>query len=150
MLQVENIDVYYDAIHALQGISFHVEAGEIVTLIGANGAGKSTTLRAVSGLVHPRAGSITFKGGDITTMPAEQIVRLGISHVPEGRKIFAPLTVRENLDMGAFTRNDRDRSRALAAAGLRQLPQAQGAHPPDRRHPLGRASSRCSPRPAGS
>ncbi len=107
MLQVENIDVYYDAIHALQGISFHVEAGEIVTLIGANGAGKSTTLRAVSGLVHPRSGSITFQGGDITTMPAEQIVRLGISHVPEGRKIFAPLTVRENLDMGAFTRSDR-------------------------------------------
>ncbi len=108
MLQVENIDVYYDAIHALQGISFHVEAGEIVTLIGANGAGKSTTLRAVSGLVHPRRGSITFKGADITTMTAERIVRLGISHVPEGRKIFAPLTVRENLVMGAYTRDDRE------------------------------------------
>ena len=107
LLQVENIDVYYDAIHALQGISFHVEAGEIVTLIGANGAGKSTTLRAVSGLVHPRGGAITFKGADITTVPAERIVRLGISHVPEGRKIFAPLSVRENLAMGAYTRNDR-------------------------------------------
>ena len=108
MLQVENIHVYYDAIHALQGISFHVEAGEIVTLIGANGAGKSTTLRAVSGLVHPRSGAITFKGADITTTPAERIVSLGISHVPEGRKIFAPLTVRENLMMGAYTRSDRE------------------------------------------
>ena len=108
MLQVENIDVYYDAIHALQGISFHVEAGEIVTLIGANGAGKSTTLRAVSGLAHPRRGTITFKGADITTMSAERIVKLGISHVPEGRKIFAPLTVRENLMMGAYSRGDRE------------------------------------------
>jgi len=108
LLQVENIHVYYDAIHALQGISFHVEAGEIVTLIGANGAGKSTTLRAVSGLVHPRSGAITFKGADITTTPAERIVSLGISHVPEGRKIFAPLTVRENLMMGAYTRSDRE------------------------------------------
>jgi branched-chain amino acid transport system ATP-binding protein len=107
LLQVENIDVYYGAIHALQGISFHVEAGEIVTLIGANGAGKSTTLRAVSGLVHPTSGTITFRGSDLAAMPAEQIVRLGISHVPEGRKIFAQLTVRENLDMGAFTRKDR-------------------------------------------
>ena len=108
MLEVENLNVYYGAIHALQGISFHVEEGEIVTLIGANGAGKSTTLRTISGLLHPRTGSIRFKDQDITTLPAEKIVRLGISQVPEGRKIFAPLTVRENLLMGAYTRTDNE------------------------------------------
>jgi len=106
VLQVENLNVYYGAIHALQGISFNVDQGEIVTLIGANGAGKSTTLRTISGLLRSRTGSITFKGQDISLVPAERIVRLGISHVPEGRKIFAPLSVRENLFMGAFTRDD--------------------------------------------
>ena len=106
MLQVENLNVYYGAIHALQGISFNVIEGEIVTLIGANGAGKSTTLRTLSGLLRSRTGSITFKGEDISSRPAEQIVTMGISHVPEGRKIFAPLSVRENLMMGAYTRTD--------------------------------------------
>jgi len=106
VLQVEDLNVYYGAIHALQGISFRVDEGEIVTLIGANGAGKSTTLRTISGLLRPRTGSVRFKGADITTTAAEQIVRLGISQVPEGRKIFAPLTVRENLMMGAYTRED--------------------------------------------
>jgi branched-chain amino acid transport system ATP-binding protein len=100
------LNVYYGAIHALQGISFTVNEGEIVTLIGANGAGKSTTLRTISGLLRPRRGTIVFKGEDITMTPAERIVRLGIGHVPEGRKIFAPMTVRENLDMGAYTRTD--------------------------------------------
>ncbi|GAP10444.1 amino acid/amide ABC transporter ATP-binding protein 2, HAAT family [Bellilinea caldifistulae] len=106
LLEVENLNVYYGAIHALQGVSFHVEEGEIVTLIGANGAGKSTTLRTISGLLRSRTGHIKFKGQDISMMPADQIVRLGISHVPEGRKIFAPLTVKENLLMGAYTRKD--------------------------------------------
>ncbi len=106
MLQVENLNVYYGAIHALQGISFHVDEGEIVSLIGANGAGKSTTLRTISGLLRPRTGSIVFKGQELTTVPAERIVHLGISQVPEGRKIFAPLSVKENLMMGAFTRTD--------------------------------------------
>ena len=106
MLQVENLNVYYGAIHALQGISFTVNEGEIVTLIGANGAGKSTTLRTVSGLLRSRTGTVTFKGRDIASLPAEKIVELGISHVPEGRKIFAPLSVRENLMMGAYTRSD--------------------------------------------
>jgi branched-chain amino acid transport system ATP-binding protein len=106
VLQVDDLNVYYGAIHALQGISFRVDEGEIVTLIGANGAGKSTTLRTISGLLRPRSGGVRFKGTDITTTAAEQIVRLGISQVPEGRKIFAPLTVRENLMMGAFTRED--------------------------------------------
>ncbi|HUI70542.1 MAG TPA: ABC transporter ATP-binding protein [Spirochaetia bacterium] len=106
MLQVENLNVYYGAIHALQGITFNVDEGEIVTLIGANGAGKSTTLRTISGLLRSRTGAIRFKGDDISTVAAEKIVQLGISHVPEGRKIFAPLSVRENLMMGAYTRND--------------------------------------------
>ena len=108
LLEVDNLNVYYGAIHALQGISFNVEEGEIVTLIGANGAGKSTTLRTISGLLRTRTGSVKYRSQDITMMPADQIVRLGVSHVPEGRKIFAPLTVRENLMMGAFTRKDPD------------------------------------------
>ena len=106
LLEVRDLNVYYGAIHALQGISFHVNEGEIVTLIGANGAGKSTTLRTISGLLRARRGSVHFKEQEITTTPAEQIVRLGIGQVPEGRKIFAPLTVRENLEMGAYTRTD--------------------------------------------
>jgi branched-chain amino acid transport system ATP-binding protein len=108
VLQVENLNVYYGAIHALQGVSFNVAAGEIVTLIGANGAGKSTILRTLSGLLRSQTGSITFKGADIATVPAEKIVEMGMSHVPEGRKIFAPLSVRENLMMGAYTRKDQE------------------------------------------
>jgi branched-chain amino acid transport system ATP-binding protein len=107
LLDVKDLNVFYGAIHALQGIAFHVNEGEIVTLIGANGAGKSTTLRTISGLLRPRRGAVSFKGQDITTKPAEDIVRLGVGHVPEGRKIFAPLTVQENLEMGAFTRGDK-------------------------------------------
>ena len=106
LLEVNDLNVYYGAIHALQGVSFSVEEGEIVSLIGANGAGKSTILRTISGLLRPRNGTIQFKDQDITFTPAEQIVRLGISQVPEGRKIFAPLTVKENLLMGAYTRSD--------------------------------------------
>ena len=107
LLEVRDLNVYYGAIHALQGISFTLNEGEIVTLIGANGAGKSTTLCTISGLLHPRRGSIRFQGHDITMIPAEQIVRLGIIQVPEGRKIFAPLTVQENLEMCAYTREDK-------------------------------------------
>ncbi|MGC8787533.1 MAG: ABC transporter ATP-binding protein [Anaerolineae bacterium] len=106
LLEVKDLHVFYGAIHALQGISFHINEGEIVTLIGANGAGKSTTLKTISGLLRPRQGSIIFKGIDLTKVSAPKIVSLGISQVPEGRKIFAPLTVRENLEMGAYTRND--------------------------------------------
>jgi branched-chain amino acid transport system ATP-binding protein len=107
LLEVQDLNVYYGAIHALQGISFSVNEGEIVTLIGANGAGKSTTLKTISGLLRPRGGKVKFKGEELTTVPAEQIVRRGVVQVPEGRKIFSPLTVRENLEMGAFTRNDK-------------------------------------------
>ncbi|MGD2105590.1 MAG: ABC transporter ATP-binding protein [Anaerolineae bacterium] len=106
LLEVNDLNVFYGAIHALQGISFGVERGEIVTLIGANGAGKSTTLNTISGLVRARGGSIKFKGQEITRAPAYDIVSMGVVQVPEGRKIFAPLTVDENLDMGAYTRDD--------------------------------------------
>ncbi len=107
LLDVQNLDVYYGAIHALQGVSFTLNEGEIVTLIGANGAGKSTTLRTISGLLRPRHGHVNFKGQDLTVVPAEKIVEMGVSHVPEGRRIFAPLTVQENLEMGAYTRSDK-------------------------------------------
>jgi len=107
MLEVENINVYYGAIHALRDVGFHVDEGEIVTLIGANGAGKSTTLKTISGLLRATTGCIEFLGKDITQTPAEEIVRMGIIHTPEGRKIFAPLTVQENLEMGAFLQNDK-------------------------------------------
>jgi branched-chain amino acid transport system ATP-binding protein len=106
MLEVKDLHVFYGAIHALQGISFDVDQGEIVTLIGANGAGKSTTLKTISGLLRPRQGTMLFDGHDLLRVGAPKIVSLGISQVPEGRKIFAPLTVRENLEMGAYTRRD--------------------------------------------
>ena len=108
MLEVKGINVYYGAIHAIKGISLSVEEGEIVTLIGANGAGKSTTLRTISGLLKPKTGEINFFNKNIAGMPAHKIVREGISQVPEGRRIFAEMTVEENLELGAFTRSDKD------------------------------------------
>ena len=108
MLEVKDINVYYGAIHAIKGISLAVEEGEIVTLIGANGAGKSTTLRTISGLLKPKTGEINFLKKNIAGMPAHKIVREGISQVPEGRRIFAEMTVQENLELGAFTRTDKD------------------------------------------
>jgi branched-chain amino acid transport system ATP-binding protein len=106
LLELENVHTYYGRIHALKGISLTVEEGEIVTLIGANGAGKTTTLRAISGLVRAKEGHIRLNGKDITHLPPHQIVSGGVGHVPEGRGIFPRLTVRENLEMGAFTIND--------------------------------------------
>ena len=103
LLELENVHSYYGHIHALKGISLKVEEGEIVTLIGANGAGKSTTLRTISGLIHAREGSVHMGGKDITRMEPHLIVEMGVGHVPEGRGIFPRLTVRENLEMGAFT-----------------------------------------------
>jgi branched-chain amino acid transport system ATP-binding protein len=106
MLVLENVEVYYGAIRALQGISLEINAGEIVTLIGANGAGKSTTLRAISGLVPTAQGRILFEGKDITALATDKIVQRGIGHSPEGRRIFANMSVRENLELGAYTRKD--------------------------------------------
>ncbi|MDT8903327.1 ABC transporter ATP-binding protein [Anaeroselena agilis] len=106
MLKIDDINVYYGAIHALKGISLEVSEGEIVTLIGANGAGKSTTLRTISGLLKPRTGHLTFEGQNIAGLPAQEIVKKGICHVPEGRRIFANMSVLENLELGAYTRSD--------------------------------------------
>jgi branched-chain amino acid transport system ATP-binding protein len=107
ILSVSNVHTFYGTIEALKGISIEVHDGEIVTLIGANGAGKSTTLRSINGLNHPRTGKIAFMGEDITTTPAHEIVRMGISQSPEGRKLFPRMTVVENLEMGAFQRHDK-------------------------------------------
>jgi branched-chain amino acid transport system ATP-binding protein len=106
MLRVNDVHTYYGNIHALKGISLTVKEGEIVTLIGANGAGKSTTLNTICGLLRPRQGEITLEGQEIHTVPAHEIVGLGVSQAPEGRRIFARLTVQENLEMGAFLRTD--------------------------------------------
>lgn len=105
MLQVNDINVYYGAIHAIKGVSFEVHQGEIVTLIGANGAGKSTILQTVSGLLRSRTGSVTFLGENIGGVPAHKLVQRGLAHVPEGRRIFLQMTVEENLEMGAFTQS---------------------------------------------
>jgi branched-chain amino acid transport system ATP-binding protein len=107
ILELENVHTYYGAIHALKGISIEVREGEIVTLIGANGAGKSTTLRSINGLNHPREGRIVFQGRDITNAAPHEIVKSGISQSPEGRKLFPRMTVKENLEMGAFQRTDK-------------------------------------------
>lgn len=106
LLELNNVHSYYGHIHALKGISLHVNEGEIVTLIGSNGAGKSTSLRTISGIIHAREGKVTFDGKDITHVDPHQIVKMGLGHVPEGRGIFPKLTVQENLDMGAYTVND--------------------------------------------
>lgn len=107
MLEVKDLQVYYGVIQALKGISFEVEQGDVVALIGANGAGKTTTLHTITGLLPSKAGNITFEGTDITHVPGYKLVSMGIAHVPEGRRVFASLTVLQNLKMGAYTRNDK-------------------------------------------
>ena len=107
VLELKDVNTYYGSIHALKGISIEVYDGEVVTLIGANGAGKSTTLRSINGLNRPRKGSITFRDRDITATPADQVVKMGISQAPEGRRLFPRMSVLENLEMGAFQRTDK-------------------------------------------
>lgn len=123
LLEVKDLSVSYGAIRALHGISFHVDEGEIVTLIGANGAGKSTTLRTISGLLPVDEGEIIYDGESIVGAEASRIVRNGVVHVPEGRRIFAPLTVRENLEMGAFTRRDKAEIEASMERVFRLFPR---------------------------
>ena len=108
MLEIKDIEVYYGVIQALKGISFEVNQGEVIALIGANGAGKTTTLQTITGLLQAKKGSISFEGKDITRTPANNIVKLGIAHVPEGRRVFSNLTVYQNLRMGAYTRADKN------------------------------------------
>lgn len=109
MLEVRDLNVFYGSIHAVKGVSFEVNEGEIVTLIGANGAGKSTTLNTISGILRARSGSISFEGESLMGVPAHKMVSKGIALCPEGRRVFADMTVRENLDMGAFIRTDEER-----------------------------------------
>lgn len=109
MLEVRDLQVYYGMIHAIKGISFDVNQGEVIALIGANGAGKTTTLHTITGLLAPKSGSVLFEGKDITKVPAHKIVSMGMAHVPEGRRVFAELSVYENLKMGAYTRKIRKR-----------------------------------------
>ena len=109
ILEVNDLNVYYGAIHAIKNISFEIKKGEIVTLIGANGAGKTSSLHAISGLLTPKSGEISLNGLNITNIDAHKLVSLGMAHVPEGRRIFTNLTVLENLEMGAFIRNDKDK-----------------------------------------
>ena len=107
MLEVKDLEVYYGVIQAIKGISFHVDKGEVIALIGANGAGKTTTLHTVTGLISPKKGHVLFEGKDITKVPAHKIVSMGMAHVPEGRRVFAELSLYENLKMGAYTRKDK-------------------------------------------
>ena len=123
LLEVKDLEVYYGAIRALQGVSFSVTEKEIVTLIGANGAGKSTTLRAISGLLQAKKGEIIFQGQRLNKVPAHKIVRLGISHVPEGRQVFPNLTVTENLLMGAFTRTDQNEIKSSLEMVMERFPR---------------------------
>jgi branched-chain amino acid transport system ATP-binding protein len=132
MLSVENLQVYYGAIHALKGVSFHLEKGEIVALIGANGAGKSTVLNTISGLLRPREGSVEFEGEQIHKSPPQEIVCKGVIQVPEGRKIFPKMTVTENLEMGAYIQSDRRIVQRDMEEVYERLPRLR-----DRRNQLG-------------
>lgn len=123
LLEVNNVHAYYGNIHALKGVSLTVKEGEIVSLIGGNGAGKSTTLRTISGLMRPRQGSVTFANDDISQYPAHSLVGKGIAMVPEGRGVFSRLTVEENLEMGAFHRSDRDGIKADIEKAYQMFPR---------------------------
>ena len=147
MLQLHDVVASYGAIQALRGISLEVHKGEIVTMLGGNGAGKSTTLRTISGLMHARSGSIEFDGQDITAVPAHKLVRLGIGHAPEGRRIFNRLTVLENLQMGAYSRQDKAEIASDYDRVLRPLPEAPGAPRPVGRDALGRRAADARHRP---
>ena len=111
MIEVKDLEVYYGMIQAIKGVSFHVNEGEVIALIGANGAGKTTILHTVSGLLSPKSGSVLFEGQDITKVPGHKIVSMGLAHVPEGRRVFAQLTVLQNLKMGAYTRKNKEEIR---------------------------------------
>ncbi|MDE7113928.1 MAG: ATP-binding cassette domain-containing protein, partial [Acetatifactor sp.] len=111
MMEVKDLEVYYGMIQAIKGVSFHVNQGEVIALIGANGAGKTTILHTISGLLSPKSGSVLFEGQDITKVPGHRIVSMGMAHVPEGRRVFAQLTVLQNLKMGAYTRKNKEEIR---------------------------------------
>lgn len=125
MLEVNDLEVYYGMIRAIKGISFQVNEGEVIALIGANGAGKTTILHTITGLLSPKKGSVVFEGKDITKIPAHKIVSLGMAHVPEGRRVFAELTVYQNLMMGAYTRTDKDEIQESLEAVYKRFPRLE-------------------------
>ena len=125
MPEVRDLQVYYGMIHAIKGISFDVNQGEVIALIGANGAGKTTTLHTITGLLAPKSGSVLFEGKDITKVPAHKIVSMGMAHVPEGRRVFAELSVYENLKMGAYTRKDKKEIEESLANVYKRFPRLE-------------------------
>ena len=125
MLEIKDLEVYYGVIQAIKGISFEVNQGEVIALIGANGAGKTTTLHTITGLISPKKGSVTFEGKDITKVPAHKIVSMGMAHVPEGRRVFAELSVYENLKMGAYTRKDKSEIEESLANVYKRFPRLE-------------------------
>ena len=125
MLEVRDLQVYYGMIHAIKGISFDVNQGEVIALIGANGAGKTTTQHTITGLLAPKSGSVLFEGKDITKVPAHKIVSMGMAHVPEGRRVFAELSVYENLKMGAYTRKDKKEIEESLANVYKRFPRLE-------------------------
>ena len=125
MLEVKDLEVYYGVIQAIKGISFEVNKGEVIALIGANGAGKTTTLHTITGLLSPKKGQVIFEGKDITKVPAHKIVSMGMAHVPEGRRVFAELSVYENLKMGAYTRNDKNEIEESLTNVYRRFPRLE-------------------------
>lgn len=125
MLEVKDLQVYYGMIQAIKGISFEVNQGEVIALIGANGAGKTTTLHTVTGLISPKSGQVLFEGKDITKTPAHKIVSMGMAHVPEGRRVFAELSVYENLRMGAYTRKDKAEIEETLKSAYKRFPRLQ-------------------------
>ena len=125
MLEVKDLQVYYGVIQALRGISFHVNQGEVIALIGANGAGKTTTLQTLTGILSPKSGSIVFEGKDLTRTPAHKIVEMGMAHVPEGRRVFADMSVYENLLLGAYTRKDKAEIAESLASVYKRFPRLE-------------------------
>ena len=125
MLEVKDLQVYYGVIQALKGISFHVNQGEVIALIGANGAGKTTTLQTLTGILSPKSGSIVFEGKDLTRTPAHKIVEMGMAHVPEARRVFADMSVYENLLLGAYTRKDKAEIAESLASVYKRFPRLE-------------------------
>lgn len=125
MLEVKDIEVYYGMIQAIKGVSFHVDQGEVIALIGANGAGKTTILHTVSGLLAPKSGTVLFEGQDITKIPGHKIVSMGMAHVPEGRRVFAQLSVLQNLKMGAYTRKDKEEIQQTLKTVFERFPRLE-------------------------
>ena len=125
MLEIKDLEVYYGVIHAIKGVSFEVNEGEIIALIGANGAGKTTILHTITGLIAPKSGHVLFEGKDITKTPAHKIVELGMAHVPEGRRVFAQLSVYQNLKMGAYTRKDKAEVDAALEMVYKRFPRLE-------------------------